>query len=100
EMGTWTPVGTVRPHQNDWWRVPDWQTSRKQNRRISQSYRVSQRANETRQSAVKGIIIYPMNALVEDQLTRLRKALDSEDAREFYQEQLSGNKVYFGRYNR
>ena len=44
------------------------------------------------------MVIYPMNALVEDQLSRLRKALDSNDARNVlggYNE----NRIYFGRYN-
>ncbi len=99
EMRDWPHTNPVCPHQNDWWRDFDWQTSRKQDRQISQSYRVPQRANETRQAAVRGIIVYPMNALVEDQLTRLRKSLDSDEARNFYREHLSGNKVFFGRYN-
>ena len=43
--------------------------------------------------------MYPMNALVEDQLTRLRKALDSKDARKWFMENSNGNMVYLGRYN-
>jgi ATP-dependent helicase YprA (DUF1998 family) len=39
-----------------------------------------------------------MNALVEDQLTRLRAAFDSEGARKWYQDNLDGNRFYFGRY--
>jgi predicted Zn-ribbon and HTH transcriptional regulator len=41
-----------------------------------------------------------MNALVEDQLTRLRKALDSENAREWLGQNANGNRIYLGRYNR
>jgi DEAD/DEAH box helicase domain-containing protein len=40
-----------------------------------------------------------MNALVEDQLTRLRRALDSEEARDWFKDNRKGNRVYFGRYN-
>ena len=40
-----------------------------------------------------------MNALVEDQLTRLRKALDSDSARNWLDEHRYGNRFYFGRYN-
>ena len=41
-----------------------------------------QRADETgRLSGIRALVLYPMNALVEDQLVRLRKALDSEAAR-------------------
>lgn len=58
-----------------------------------------QRGAETRESAVRAIIIYPMNALVEDQLTRLRKALDSDEIQEFLDNKLGGNRIFFGRYN-
>lgn len=58
-----------------------------------------QRGNETRESAVRAIIIYPMNALVEDQLARLRKALDSDEIQEFLDTNLGGNRIFFGRYN-
>jgi ATP-dependent helicase YprA (DUF1998 family) len=40
-----------------------------------------------------------MNALVEDQMSRLRKALDSDDTRNWFDENANGNKIYFGRYN-
>src|SRR5208337_2700616 len=36
-----------------------------------------QRTGEKRVAAVRALVLYPMNALVEDQLARLRKALDS-----------------------
>lgn len=38
-----------------------------------------QRPNEKRDAAVRALIIYPMNALVEDQMTRLRDALDNDE---------------------
>ena len=66
---------------------------------MTRSWRVPQRAHESRQAAVRGLIVYPMNALVEDQLTRLRRAFDSPDARNWFTERRSGNKIYFGRYN-
>jgi hypothetical protein len=40
-----------------------------------------------------------MNALVEDQMTRLRKALDSDKSRTWLKEHANGNRIYFGRYN-
>jgi Lhr-like helicase len=58
--------------------------------------------NESRTSAVRGLILYPMNALVEDQLSRLRAALDSDQAHEAYdsnEEYFKGNRITFGRYN-
>jgi hypothetical protein len=51
-----------------------------------------------RLAAVRCMILYPMNALVEDQLTRLRAALDSSAAHSTYQEKLKGNHIFFGRY--
>ena len=57
-----------------------------------------QRAGERRPAAVRALVLYPMNALVEDQLTRLRKALDSPAARSVHEDHFAGNRIYFGRY--
>ncbi|MDJ0105625.1 DEAD/DEAH box helicase [Rhodococcus erythropolis] len=58
-----------------------------------------QRQGETgRRAAVRTMILYPMNALVDDQLIRLRKALDSEDARSWLDRKRNGHRFYFGRY--
>ena len=51
-----------------------------------------------RPAAVRALILYPMNALVEDQLTRIRKALDSDEAHAAMDERLGGNRIFFGRY--
>src|SRR5215831_9214206 len=59
---------------------------------------VPHRAGERRPAAVRCLILYPMNALVEDQLARLRKALDSPMARESMSRWLNGNRIFFGRY--
>lgn len=58
-----------------------------------------QRSNEKRDAAVRGLIIYPMNALVEDQMTRLRNALDNDEVQKWMTERLNGNRIFFGRYN-
>lgn len=58
-----------------------------------------QRPNEMRDAAVRALIIYPMNALVEDQMTRLRDALDNDDVQKWMINRLNGNKIFFGRYN-
>lgn len=58
-----------------------------------------QRANDNRPAAVRALILYPMNALVEDQLTRLRRSLDSDATRNWYQNNADKNCIYFGRYN-
>jgi Lhr-like helicase len=59
---------------------------------------VAHRNGEKRPAAVRCLILYPMNALVEDQLSRLRKALDSPQARAVLDEELSENRIFFGRY--
>jgi Lhr-like helicase len=60
---------------------------------------VLQRNNPVKTPAMRAMIIYPMNALVEDQLTRLRLALDSDEVREYCKDALNGQRIYFGRYN-
>lgn len=52
-----------------------------------------------RPKALRALILYPMNALVEDQLTRLRKTLDSREARETCRRHFNGNLIHFARYN-
>ena len=60
---------------------------------------VPQRETEAgRAKAVRSIILYPMNALVDDQLIRLRKALDSDAARAWLDKNRRGHRFYFGRY--
>lgn len=54
---------------------------------------------ETRPAAIRTLILYPMNALVEDQLSRLRTALDTDEVHRIQDGVLSGNRIRFGRYN-
>ncbi len=82
----WGAPGTKLEDQDKYWE--------KRNR----SDWIPQRQHEYRPAAVRALILYPMNALVEDQLTRLRKALDSEEALEWLKQNRCGNKFYFGRY--
>lgn len=56
------------------------------------------RTGERRPAALRALILYPMNALVEDQLVRLRRALDSREAREVMDREFDGNRIFFGRY--
>ncbi|TKH04819.1 DEAD/DEAH box helicase [Peribacillus simplex] len=103
EAKSWNAATPKEPHVDDWWNNTEWQNECNPQvgkvHRIKRSYRVPQRKHERRKSGVRAMILYPMNALVEDQLTRLRKALDSDHARTFYDTYLGGNKIYFGRYN-
>lgn len=58
-----------------------------------------QRSHENRPAAVRALLLFPMNALVEDQMTRLRKAMDSDQVRCWFRHKAKGNRLYFGRYN-
>ncbi|MCF0257505.1 MAG: DEAD/DEAH box helicase, partial [Bacteroides heparinolyticus] len=64
-----------------------------------------QRQGENRPAAIRALIMYPMNALVADQVARLRKALDSDSVRNFLDNHLAHNnnnpshRIFFGQYN-
>ena len=103
------PVSPAFAYRDNWW-TPDanvWRQQCKNKNAYVQSYRVSQRCGEPDgRAAVRALILYPMNALVEDQMSRLRRALDSgayapnTGARAWYAQNLgAGQRVYFGRYN-
>ena len=81
------------PHYNN----SDWFNEQSQ----QQGYMPIQRSGENRKAAIRSLILYPMNALVEDQMTRLRKTLDSDEVRLHFDNQdgLNGNRIYFGQYN-
>jgi len=57
ESSAWAP----QPSADEWWRPPtgDWRPSR---------------GHENRPAAVRAFVLYPTNALVEDQVVRLRRA--------------------------
>ncbi|MFX0114509.1 MAG: DEAD/DEAH box helicase [Candidatus Hodarchaeota archaeon] len=99
ESQQWENPDPLPQNVNDWWINSDWQNSCLSDaNRLQRSYRIGQRSHEKRPTAVRALILYPMNALVEDQLTRLRCALDSEEARNWYSSHVGGNRIYFGRY--
>jgi len=103
ESRGWPAPGPRPSHADDWWKSEAWQARCREKsgrgERLTRSYRVPQRAGETREAAVRALVLYPMNALVEDQLSRLRRALDSDDARRWFADNRAGNRIYFGRYN-
>lgn len=77
--------GGPAPHQ-PWWEHP------------SAAYRPQREGEQGHTPAVRAMILYPMNALVDDQLVRLRRALDSDRAREWLKDQRNGHRFYFGRF--
>lgn len=94
--------------QNAWWRGPDarpyesFSSIPPERRPLKRNPAADpfhpHRQGENRPTAVRCLILYPMNALVEDQLARLRKALDSDQARATMDEVIGGNRIFFGRY--
>jgi DEAD/DEAH box helicase domain-containing protein len=92
ESAAWGQPGPRNPRW-DWWN--HWQSP---SRRLP---RIPQRNHEdpaVRPPAMRALILYPLNALVEDQLGRMRTALDSANARNWLQNRRAGNRFYFGRY--
>ncbi|MEQ8276432.1 MAG: DEAD/DEAH box helicase [Deltaproteobacteria bacterium] len=86
----WPAAQTAKP-----W--PSNPTGRDPNR-FTWDYRRAAKRSEERTPAVRALVLYPMNALVEDQLTRLREALDSDRAHEALRAHLGDNRIRFGRF--
>ena len=82
--------------RNDWWDMgpPPGSERRKYHPRISQ------RTHEDggRLPAMRALVLYPLNALAEDQMARLRLALDGDPVRSWLAANRPGNRFWFGRY--
>ena len=120
------PAPQYEPHRNDWWRggtvryvsqtdrneglynpetdipISDWWVANGffDNPRVSPyipSHSLDQ--ENFRQPGLRALMIYPLNALVDDQMRRLRYALDSQEMHDFYQINLNGHTPRFARYN-
>lgn len=48
--------------------------------------------------AMRALLLYPLNALAEDQINRLRRGLDSDGAHAWLDSQRNGNRFTFGQY--
>ncbi|RKZ56070.1 MAG: DEAD/DEAH box helicase [Candidatus Parabeggiatoa sp. nov. 2] len=89
ESQTWQ--ANVQPPENHhWWQEHCWEANKKQ--------RVSQWAHTPRPKALRALILYPLNALVEDQLRRLRKTLEHQKVHDWLDQTRGGNRITFGRY--
>lgn len=56
------------------------------------------RRHETREAGLRAIILYPMNALVNDQMSRLRRVLSLNGSPDWQRKHLDGNLIHFGMY--
>lgn len=90
EAQEWSQNLPQQSYNPTWWQQRDPNTDK---------YVPNQRNNETRPAAIRSLLLYPMNALVADQVGRLRKALDSDDVRNFLDNNCRGNRIFFGSYN-
>lgn len=84
ESTTWAACPPV-PQGHQWWHSKD-------------KTRVSQWSHVQRPTALRALILYPLNALVEDQLRRLRRALTAQSVTGWMNVARGGNRITFGRY--
>lgn len=78
---------TTEPAGRYWWRQDP-----------TNSNRISQWDHMRRPAALRAVILYPLNALVEDQLRRLRISLDDDNIHHWLDKHRKGNRITFGRY--
>ena len=60
---------------------------------------VPKRLKTNRRAAVRALIMYPLNALVQDQVDGLRAILNSDFSESFYANVLGGDRIFFGQYS-
>jgi DEAD/DEAH box helicase domain-containing protein len=58
----------------------------------------SQWSHSQRSAAIRALVLYPLNALVEDQLRRLRVTLDHPEVHRWLDRHRGGNRITYGRY--
>lgn len=93
EAKTWHANYGQQSYLTNWWKNQEDPNDPKS------KYEACQRNGEKRPSAIRSLLLYPMNALVADQVGRLRKALDSDDVRAFLNTECGGHRIFFGSYN-
>ena len=84
ESSSWSCAEERSSSDKFWWRT--------------NAQRIPQWSNASRPHAVRALILYPLNALVEDQLRRLRMTLDSPMIHKWMDDERRGNRILFGRY--
>ncbi|MBO9454640.1 DEAD/DEAH box helicase [Paracoccus sp. R12_1] len=95
------PAPAVGYCHTDWWEGSRNETSKVDGntRQMTPDFTPHRAAEGTgRPAALRALLLYPMNALVEDQMVRLRKMLDSPEAKATLDRRARGNRIFFGRY--
>ena len=88
-----------------WWRddngdnYESWSALKAAHANLHSIFRMRrEKESSQRPKAVRALVLYPMNALVEDQMVRLRRGLDSDFAHALMDEKFGGNRIFFSRY--
>lgn len=94
ESAGWPAIAAAP--RNDWWSMSPPAGS---GNRVYHP-RIPQRVHEagSRPAAIRALVLYPLNALAEDQISRLRQALDSDRVRAWLDSNRRGHRFWFGRY--
>lgn len=93
EAATWQPASWTPSNGDAWHQASGWK------------WDADKREDcwgERRPAALRALLLYPMNALVEDQLSRLRDALDSDEAHTAFSNcdsYFRKNRITFARFN-
>lgn len=91
------PLLAQLARESDNWEVAD-KPGKQRNWWKYGTNRTAQWEHINRPTALRALILYPLNALVEDQLRRLRTTLDNELIRSWLDTNRGGNRITFGRY--
>jgi Lhr-like helicase len=93
------PVFASLVEESAGWEAPSERSARALWWNYRNQQRIAQRAYDTgRAKALRAICLYPLNALIEDQLGRIRRACDSSNGRTWLSTKRNGNSFWFGRY--
>jgi ATP-dependent helicase YprA (DUF1998 family) len=93
----WLPVLTQLVRESRAW-LPGAATPSAWWRGGSGRFRLARKDETGRDPGMRALVVYPMNALVEDQIVRLRATLDSDHAEAWMNRERHGHRFAFGRY--
>ena len=84
------------PTNRLWWNLPRQERVRQRQHEIQ----VEQKGEKLgRPFAIRALLLYPLNALIEDQLARLRDACATSEALAWLDHNRKGNRIWYGRYS-
>lgn len=62
-------------------------------------FRARRASHAARMPGIRAMLMYPLNALVQDQVENLRRVLDSTDADHAFRTLFGGERIFIGQYN-